>query len=36
MKNLNQNPINIVRLYARPEQAPEARAKVAKSLKDFS
>ena len=34
VKNLNKNPINIVRLYARRERAEETRAKVAELLKE--
>lgn len=34
VRTLNQHPIEIVRLYAKPEHADEARAKVAGLLKD--
>jgi hypothetical protein len=34
VRNLNQFPIEIVRLFAKPEHAPEARLKVAQLLKD--
>jgi hypothetical protein len=34
VRNLNQQPIEIVRLYSRPEDAGVARAKVAELLRD--